>query len=150
MPADLDKDLLVLLKEVARHIGTYGDRLARAHGITRAQLIILARLARDPDLSQCELATIAEVSAMTIGRLIDRLEALGLVERLADPVDRRIWRLRLTSKAAPLRRDIDRLRAQLLGAATKGIEPAVLRAMALGLRQMKENVLARCLGEALS
>ena len=148
MPADLGKDLLVLLADVARHIATYGDRLARAHGITRAQLIILARLARDPDLSQCELATIAEVSAMTIGRLIDRLEALGLVERCADPADRRIWRLRLTSRAAPLQREIDRLRAQLLGAATKDIDPAVLRTMALGLRHMKENVLARRSGEA--
>src|ERR1700741_1884235 len=99
MSVDLDDDLLVLLSDVARHMGTYGDRLAKAHGITRAQLLILARLDREPDLSQCELATIAEVSPMTIARLIDRLEALGLVARCADPADRRIWRLRLTGKA---------------------------------------------------
>ena len=148
MPADLDKDLLVLLSDVTRHVRTYGDRLARAHGLTRAQLIILARLGREPDLSQGELAAIAEVSAMTIARLIDRLEALGLVERCADPADRRIWRLRPTPKAAPLQCEIDRLRAKLLGVTTKGIEPAILRAMALGLRQMKENVIARRSSEA--
>jgi MarR family transcriptional regulator, transcriptional regulator for hemolysin len=148
--AGLDGDLLVLLSDVARHLGTYGDRLAKAHGITRAQLIILARLARESDLSQCELASIAEVSPVTIARLIDRLEALGLVERCADGADRRIWRLRLTSKAAPLQRDINRLRARLHAVATEGIAPAALDAMARGLRRMKENVINRRPGDASS
>jgi MarR family transcriptional regulator, transcriptional regulator for hemolysin len=44
MPTDLEDDFLTLLCDVARHIRTYGDQLAEAHGITRAQLIILARL----------------------------------------------------------------------------------------------------------
>lgn len=150
MAADLDDDLLILLSDVARHMGTYGDRLAKAHGITQAQLIILARLAREPDLSQCELAAIAEVSPMSIARLIDRLEALGLVERCADPGDRRIWRLRLTPKAAPLRNELNRVRTMLHSAVTKGIEPAVLRTMTHGLGQMKENLIRRRSVEASS
>jgi MarR family transcriptional regulator, transcriptional regulator for hemolysin len=148
MPAELHDDLLILVSDVARHMCTYGDRLAKAHGITQTQLVILARLAREPDLSQCELAGIAEVSAMSIARLIDRLEALGLVERRADPADRRIWRLRLTPKAAPLRKELDRVRAMLHGTATKGIEPSVLRTMTSGLRKMKENVIRRRIAEA--
>ena len=76
MRADLEDDLLILLSDVARHIRTYGDQLAQDHGITRAQLIILARLDRQPELSQNELAAMAEVAAMTIARLIDRLETL--------------------------------------------------------------------------
>jgi DNA-binding MarR family transcriptional regulator len=150
MPADLHDDLLVLLSDVARHIGIYGDRLAKAHGITRAQLLILARLDREPDLSQCELATIAEVSPITIARLIDRLEAATLVERRADPADRRIWRLRLTAKAKPLQHELGRLRATLHIAATRGIEPAIQRTMALGLRRMKENVISCRSGDASS
>ena len=150
MVADLDDDLLILLSEVARHMGTYGDRLAKTHGITQAQLIILARLAREPDLSQCELAAIAEVSPMSIARLIDRLEALGLVERCADPGDRRIWRLRLTPKAAPLQNEINRVRTMLHSAVTKGIEPTVLRTMTRGLGQMKENLIRRRSAEASS
>jgi DNA-binding MarR family transcriptional regulator len=150
MPADLHDDLLVLLSDVARHIGIYGDRLAKAHGITRAQLLILARLDREPDLSQCELATIAEVSPITIARLIDRLEAATLVERRADPADRRIWRLRLTAKAKPLQHELGRLRATLHTAATRGIEPAIQRTMALGLRRMKENVISCRSGDASS
>src|ERR1700758_1134025 len=121
---DLDDDLLVLLSDVSRHMRTYADQLAQAHGMTRAQLIILARLQMQPDLSQNELAAIAEVAPMTIARLIDRLEELGLVKRCPDPEDRRIWRLRLTSAAAPLLHEIKRFRAKLHGAMTTGIDPA--------------------------
>jgi len=148
MPADFEDDLLILLSDVARHMRTYADQLAQAHGMTRAQLIILARLERQRDLSQNELAALAEVAPMTVARLIDRLEAIGLVKRCTDPGDRRIWRLRLTPAAAPLLREIKHFRTKLHSVMTKGIEPGVLNAMARGLRQMKENVSSRRLIEA--
>jgi DNA-binding MarR family transcriptional regulator len=148
MRADLENDLLILLQDVARHMRTYGDQVAQARGMTRAQMVILARLERQPDLSQNELAAIAEVAPITIARLIDRLEERGLVKRCADPKDRRIWRLRLTPAAAPVLREIKRLRTKFHIVMTKGIDPAVLDAMAIGLRQMKENVSSRRLAEA--
>ena len=148
MPPDIENDLLVLLYDVARHMRTYADQMAQAHGLTRAQLTILARLERQPDLSQNELAAIAEVAPITIARLIDRLEELGSVKRCADPEDRRIWRLRLTPAAAPILRDIDRLRTKLHSVMTRGIDPAVLDAMTTGLRQMKENVSSQRLTKA--
>jgi DNA-binding MarR family transcriptional regulator len=140
MPVDLDNDQLILLYDVARHMRTYVDQRAQAYGLTRAQMIILARLERQPYLSQNELAAIAEVAPMTIARLIDRLEQLGLVKRCTDPDDRRMWRLRLTRAAEPLLRDIKRSRARLHEVMTSGIDDAVLDAMAIGLRQMKENL----------
>jgi DNA-binding MarR family transcriptional regulator len=148
MPANVDSDVLVLLYDVARHMRTYADQMARAHGMTRAQWVILARLERQPDLSQNELAALAEVTPMTIARLIDRLEALGLVKRCMDPKDRRIWRLRLTPAAAPLLGEIREMRAKLHAVMTKGIEAAVLDMMGVGLRQMKENVSSQRLAEA--
>jgi MarR family transcriptional regulator for hemolysin len=148
MPANVDSDVLVLLYDVARHMRTYADQMARAHGMTRAQWVILARLERQPDLSQNELAALAEVTPMTIARLIDRLEALGLVKRCMDPKDRRIWRLRLTPAAAPLIGEIKEMRAKLHAVMTKGIDPAVLDTMGVGLRQMKENVSSQRLAEA--
>ncbi len=38
-----------------------------------------------------------DVEPITLGRMIDRLQEAGLVERRADPHDRRAWRLHLTS-----------------------------------------------------
>ena len=148
MPTSVDSDVLVLLYDVARHMRTYADQMARAHGMTRAQWVILARLERQPDLSQNELAAVAEVTPMTIARLIDRLEALGLVKRCVDPKDRRIWRLRLTPAAAPLLDEIKEMRAKLHAVMTKEIDPAVFDTMSVGLRQMKENVSSQRLAEA--
>jgi MarR family transcriptional regulator, transcriptional regulator for hemolysin len=148
MRTDLENDLLILLSDVARHLRTYGDQLAQAQGMTRAQLVILARLERQPDLSQNELAALAEVAPMTVARLIDRLEARNLVKRRTDPEDRRIWRLRLTPAAIPILREIKQYRAKLNKVMTKGIDPAVLDAIAVGLRQMKENVSSQLAGAA--
>jgi MarR family transcriptional regulator, transcriptional regulator for hemolysin len=140
MHADLEDDFLVLLYDVARQMRTVMDQMAREHGSTRAQCIILARLERQPGMSQNELAAIAEVAPITVARLVDRLEAQGLVERCADPEDRRIWRLRLTPAAALVLRDIKRYRAEVRTLMTKGVNPAVLKAMVVGLRKMKENL----------
>jgi DNA-binding MarR family transcriptional regulator len=139
-PAKIDSDLLVVLYDVARHMRTYSDHVARRRGMTRAQWVILSRLERQPNLSQSELSAIAEVSPITVARLVDRLEEQGLVERCTDPDDRRIWRLRLTPAAEPLLREIKEFRAKLYDVMTDGIAPADIDAMASGLQRMKENV----------
>jgi MarR family transcriptional regulator, transcriptional regulator for hemolysin len=140
MRSDLEDDFVVLLYDVARQMRTVMDQMARDHESTRAQCIILARLERQPGLSQNELAAIAEVAPITVARLVDRLEAQGLVERCTDPKDRRIWRLRLTPAAAPVLRDIKMYRAEMRTLMTKGITPAALKTMVAGLRTMKENL----------
>ena len=104
MPSAFDKDFLFLISDLARHMRTQADQRAREHGMTRAQWVILLRLERQPNLSQNELAALAEVEPITVARLVDRLEARGLVERHPDPKDRRVWRLRLTPAAAPVLR----------------------------------------------
>lgn len=98
---NLDRDFLILLHDVARLLRTRFDQHARTHGMTRAQWVILARLSRQPGLSQNELAGICEVEPITVGRLVDRLEGRGLVERRSDPKDRRIRRLHLLPAAEP-------------------------------------------------
>ena len=143
MPANVENDILVLLSDAARQMRTYADQVAQAHGLTRAQWVILKRLEQQPDLSQNELAALAEVTPMTVARLVDRLEAAGLLKRCTDPADRRIWRLQLTPAAAPVLRALNVERARLHKVITKGIDPSVLDAMAIGLRQMKENVSSR-------
>jgi MarR family transcriptional regulator for hemolysin len=146
--SDLEDDFLVLLYDVARQMRTVTDQKAREHESTRAQCIILARLERQPGLSQNELAAIAEVAPITVARLVDRLEAQGLVERCTDPNDRRIWRLRLTKAAEPLLRDTKRYRAEVRALMTKGIDAATLKTMVAGLRKMKENLSGALAAEA--
>jgi MarR family transcriptional regulator, transcriptional regulator for hemolysin len=138
--AALEDDLLLLLHDVARQTSTFANAKAQTLGVTQAQLIILARLERRPDVSQTELADAAEVTPMTVARLVDRLEERCLVERRADPKDRRVRRLRLTPAALPILREMKHLQPKLRSAATDGIDPSVLEVMALGLNRMRENI----------
>jgi DNA-binding MarR family transcriptional regulator len=138
-----NNDVAVLVHDVARYMRTYAHQLAQEHGITRAQLLILARLEQQPEISQNELACAAEVTPTTIARLVDRLEQLGFVKRCADPEDRRIWRLQLTPAAMPLLREVDRFRAKLRGVMTRGLDSQTVDLITAGLRTMKANLARR-------
>src|SRR5712691_7589836 len=67
----------------------------------------------EPPISMRELAERLKSDPSNVTGLIDRLEARGLVERRADPTDRRIKGLALTSAGAAMR---DRLFARLYSA----------------------------------
>ncbi|HLL27708.1 MAG TPA: MarR family transcriptional regulator [Xanthobacteraceae bacterium] len=138
-----EHNLIFLLHEVAHLMRTAADQRARERGMTRAQWVILKRLFRTPGLSQNELAAIIEVEPITIGRLIDRLEARGLVERRRDPKDRRIHRLHLKPKAAPIIREIDQCLAELEMIMVDGVERRTLDATSAALTRIKANLTAR-------
>lgn len=142
MKRSFDRDLLFLLNDVARLIRTRADQLARAHGMTRAQWVIMVRLERQPGLSQNELAGILEVEPITVCRLVDRLEARGFLERRADTKDRRIKRLHLLPAAAPVLKEIDICRAELHALITEGVAEPALDAMTGGLQKMRANLTA--------
>lgn len=138
--ADFQHELLFLLHDVARLLRVDADKRARLHGMTRAQWAILIWLERQPGISQKELAELLEVEPITVARLIDRLEARGMVERRPDPRDRRIWRLHLCGPAFPVLREIDRQRAGILEILTQGVDSATLEAMTKALVTMKASL----------
>jgi MarR family transcriptional regulator, transcriptional regulator for hemolysin len=143
MGSAVEHGFLTLLSELARHIRSHGDHSARHHWMNWAQLMIVRRLERQPGLSQNELAAVVGVAPITVARLIDRIEALGLVKRDADPKDRRIWRLRMTLAAAPALRDGKRYGAELDELIIKGVDSTTLDAMVIGLRKIAENLCSR-------
>jgi len=94
------------------------DRQVSALGVTRAQWMVLARLARRPGCSQTELAEMMEVERATAGRLLDRLEENGLVRREPDPVDRRVRRVFPTPSAATAQAKIRGVADKIVAEAT--------------------------------
>ena len=91
-----------VLSDLARLIRTVFDRRVRDIGMTRAQWLVLTRLYRRPGASQTELADMLESDRASAGRMIDRMEKGGWLERRADSVDRRVNRLFLTAEARRL------------------------------------------------
>lgn len=135
-----EEDLLFLISDTARLIGTYADRIARRRGMSKAQWVLLLRLARHPGLSQKDLALMMEVEPITVGRLVDRLEGHGLVERLPDEHDRRVWRLHLLPAAEPLLAELAELRDGIAAMIGAGIDETTAETMRLGLTRVKANV----------
>lgn len=134
------RDLLFLLHDVARLLRVETDKRARLHGMTRAQWGILIWLERQPGISQKELSELLEVEPITVARLIDRLEARGMVERRPDPRDRRIWRLHLLRPAHDVLQEIDEQRGEMTQMLTEGISEGALEAMTEALLRMKATL----------
>jgi DNA-binding MarR family transcriptional regulator len=94
------------------------DERVRAEGVTGPQARLLLMLDRVPGQNQGHYADLLDVEPITLGRMVDRLEDAGLVERRFDPADRRARRLHLTAKSreklARLRERLDALVDELL------------------------------------
>jgi DNA-binding MarR family transcriptional regulator len=141
MSQDLERDFFLLLHDVARLIRVEADKRARRRGMTRAQWALLIRLEQNPGLSQKEVADLLEVEPISVARLVDRLEAGGLIERRPDASDRRIWRLHLLPAAAAALDEIAVQRAELAELIGGNVAKPVREAMLNGLLQMKANLL---------
>jgi MarR family transcriptional regulator for hemolysin len=125
--------------ETAHALRKAFDRRAVGMGVTRAQWKVLFRLERQPGLRQIELADMMDIEPITLSRIVDRLEEGGLVERVADPADRRAWRLHVTVKAQPL---VEKLRAvadEMIADAFAGIDPKHIEITRQVLKRARDN-----------
>ncbi|ADL46753.1 MULTISPECIES: MarR family transcriptional regulator [Micromonospora] len=79
-------------------------------GVSPTQLRVLSLIVSHPDTNVNRLAELLDVVPSSASRLCDRLEAVGLLRRVADPRDRREVRLIPTAAADTLLRDLQERR----------------------------------------
>ena len=125
--------------ETAHALRKAFDRRAVGLGVTRAQWKVLFKLTRYPGLRQIELADMLDIEPITLSRIVDRLEEGALVERVADPADRRAWRLHVTVKAQPLVEKLRALAAEMTAEAFAGIDPQDVEIARQVLGRVREN-----------
>src|SRR6185437_1128459 len=87
-----------------------------------------------------ELAEMLDLQPITLTRLVDRLCANGLIERRADPDDRRAKRLYLTPQARPLMDRLADLGQDMMKTVLDGFDLATVERMILELSHAKENL----------
>ena len=130
----------VIISDVARLLRTAFDRRVRRLGLTRAQWLVLTRLHRRPGASQSELAEMMEVEKASAGRMIDRLEAKGWVERRAQRDDRRVKRVFLTAEAERVHKRLWRIAETTVDDALAGLSPAEREQLMTLLVRVKRGV----------
>lgn len=130
------------LLDVTRLLRKHFDRRAEPLGLTRAQWRAIKVIHRHEGISQKALAELLEMEPIPVGRVIDRLQQAGFVERRADPQDRRVWRLHTMDRAHGVLDDMEIIAAGLRDDALTGIADAELAACLGVLERMKQNLLA--------
>ncbi|WP_130619752.1 MarR family winged helix-turn-helix transcriptional regulator [Dyella amyloliquefaciens] len=131
-----------LLSDVTLLFRKHFDRRAVKFGLTRAQWRATKMLYYREGLRQTELAEQLEMEPIAVGRVIDRLQAAGFVERRPDPKDRRAWRLYVTDQARGVIADMEEIALGLRKDATRGITVPELQQALDVLNRMKDNLQA--------
>ncbi len=131
-----------LVHDVSRMRRTLFDQAVKPLGITRAQWWALANLSRQETegMIQTDLARLLDVGKVTVGGLIDRLEASGHVERRPDPVDRRIKRIFITDRGYEVIEQMRNVGRDLNSIILKGVPPDEVQVAEEVLRRMKDNL----------
>jgi MarR family transcriptional regulator, transcriptional regulator for hemolysin len=140
LPRSLNREFAFSLNDVARMLRTFADHRGSQLGITRAQWVVLVRLDRFEGLKQSELADMLDLQPITLTRLLDKLCESGLIERRADPNDRRAKRLYLTPAARPMLAQLGDLGEELMATALAGVEREAVEKMVAQLAIVKENL----------
>lgn len=136
----MDETIGTLLAQVSRLLRRSFDERARGIGVTRPQWQVLGLLRIHAGSNQGALAEILEVEPITLGRMVDRLQEAGLVERRADPADRRAWRIFLTAKGEELIERLVPWARETLDHALDGLDEAEKEQLAAVLNRMRANL----------
>ena len=95
----VDSVLMTTAKAIRQaYDAALGERLS----LTLNEANILSQLSADRSLTQVELARRVGMSQARVGVHIDALAAKEAVKRVADPADRRVWKVSLTRRGRSL------------------------------------------------
>lgn len=120
--------------EMAREMALAG------HDLTYSQFMTIKYLALDHTVGVTDLARHAQLNPGAMTRLLDRLEARGLIERVADPRDRRAWNIELTDAGLLIWRDIQHCGQRVRERAMQGIDANEREQLFRLLNQVLQNL----------
>jgi MarR family transcriptional regulator, transcriptional regulator for hemolysin len=131
-----------LVHDVSRMRRTLFDQAMKPLGITRSQWWVLSQLSRhvSSGMLQTELARDLDVGKVTVGGLVDRLEAAGYVRRVPDQVDRRAKRIVVTPQGRDILDQMVTVGRGLNEIILAGLAPDEIAAAERALEMMKDNI----------
>ena len=114
--------------QAARSMRRAVDRRLQPYGLTEATWLPLLRLSRSPTpMRQKDLAASLGLDSSSVVRLIDALQAAGLVQRKEEDQDRRAKTIVLTERGQATVAQVERIAKEVRDGAMSGIPDAELR-----------------------
>lgn len=110
-------------------------------GLNLTQASLIAYLAEFGPITQTKCADHLRLGRANIGAIIDRLQERSLVERRADAVDRRVWRVALSAQGVALAQQITAIDEVLRGELRAGITRNERQALASLMTRLQQNLL---------
>ena len=95
---ELQRDVGWLIFDVSRLLMRSFEKKVREVGLTPHQWRVLLQIGRREGQTQTEIAEETEIARAPLGRLLDKLEEQGVIERRQDPHDRRAKRIYLVAR----------------------------------------------------
>ena len=133
-----------LLHDVARLLRERFEQNAHGSGLTRSQWQVLTYLAQNKGINQSRLAELLDVEPITLCRIVDKLQATGLIQRHPHPSDRRIWILHLMPAAHPTLIAVRKLGDMTRSEALTGVSDADRLHLLETLHGLKLNLTDAC------
>jgi DNA-binding MarR family transcriptional regulator len=124
-PLTVANQLRPVLLRLARELRQETEQL----GVTSRQVTLLWLIRGNPGMSLRELAAEERISAPALSGLVDRLEKVGLIERVRDEGDRRRVGLTLTEEGERLLKRVRARRTTWLADRLKGLDDDELAAI---------------------
>ncbi|MEQ8743624.1 MarR family transcriptional regulator [Parasphingorhabdus sp.] len=133
-----------LVHDVSRMRRTLFDAKVRPLGITRSQWSLLAALSRmgDKGMMQVELARHLDVGKVTVGGLVQRMVAAGLLRREKDAYDARVRRVFITDKGYQIIQEMESIGTANNDSILQGVAYQDLRIAEEVLAKVKVNIRA--------
>ena len=128
-----------------RILGMVADEIEREmgpNGLTNAQWIPLFKLYMGPASTVAELARECQLDAGAMTRLLDRLEAKGLLKRVRSIDDRRVVNLELTPEGRTAAKQIPQVLCRVQNAHMQGFTHAEWETLKSFLRRILETARA--------
>jgi DNA-binding MarR family transcriptional regulator len=137
---DEEAALGLLVSDVLRLLR--GDFAARATGtsLTPALWRLLFHVELSEGARQTDLAERLDLTAVTIGRMVDRLERQHLVRRVADAADRRASRVYLGRRAPPVLERLHEIARATHDRATTNLSPTERETLLRLLGRVRANL----------
>ena len=126
--------------DLHRLFGRVFDRRVAHLELTRVQWRALKHLGHAEGVTQVELADRLDMEPIALGRVIDRLQKAGFVERRADPADRRVWRLYLLRQSERVTGEVESVSQAVRKEAMAGIGATELATALAVLARVHDNL----------